>query len=565
MVKKIISIIIVLALVFAGGYYTCLQMIPENTQEVTGPIYSTKEVTRGDIKVGVNITGQLNVTNYGGSVSAPLIDDFDGTLKFQVEEMFVKENDEIKKGDPVLRLSCTNLSKLITEKHEMKDSINSEIQLALSQLGSKINQKISSVDEVNPQDGIVITATIDGRISDLSVKEGERVTSSDICRIVDDSKLKITFKVTENEYQLYKVGQKVLLSYNGYEGYYNGEIKEINSNAVPNDDKKSYIHTGIIEAENPGLIMPGVSVGISEMVNGEPSNTLTYSGMVDSYLNQTRIYTEMYSNDGNKSYLATNVEVKDNDVIKKGQAIVRIAGSDVAASIQNDINEINNKLLDLRKIDNEILQLQLFSERLLVTASTDGVISWIRYNVGDNFDVNSTDTYSAQIMDVYNCNEMSIYTQVSDLDINYVQQDAKVEVTVDALPGKNFEGKVNRIYQYTRDGKTVYQVEIGVTGDEGLRPGMNTNCFIDAGESLNTLLVPIEAVYEEDYKQMVEIIDDEGNVIAVEIEIGLMNDRYVEVLSGLEEGQKVITGSSQDLMPSQKVENNNSLLPSTNK
>ncbi len=40
-----------------------------------------------------------------------------------------------------------------------------------------------------------------------------------------------------------------------------------------------------------------------------------------------------------------------------------------------------------------------------------------------------------------------------------------------------------------------------------------------------------------------------------------MNDRFVEVLSGLEEGQQVVTGSSGDLMPSQTVDNNNSIIP----
>jgi multidrug efflux pump subunit AcrA (membrane-fusion protein) len=93
---------------------------------------------------------------------------------------------------------------------------------------------------------------------------------------------------------------------------------------------------------------------------------------------------------------------------------------------------------------------------------------------------------------------------------------------------------------------------------------MNTNCFVDSGESLDTLLVPIEAVFEENGKQKVEILVGENEVETVEIETGLMNDMYVEVLSGLEEGQLVVTGSTKDLMPSQSVPENDSFLPSTN-
>ncbi|MFA9424387.1 MAG: efflux RND transporter periplasmic adaptor subunit, partial [Sedimentibacter sp.] len=99
---------------------------------------------------------------------------------------------------------------------------------------------------------------------------------------------------------------------------------------------------------------------------------------------------------------------------------------------------------------------------------------------------------------------------------------------------------------------------------EGLRPGMNTNCFVDSGQAFDTLLVPIESVFEENGVQKVEILDAEGQAEVVEIETGLMNDMFVEVLSGLQEGQLVVTGSTNDLMPSQTVPENDSFLPSTN-
>ncbi len=201
----------------------------------------------------------------------------------------------------------------------------------------------------------------------------------------------------------------------------------------------------------------------------------------------------------------------------------------------------------------------------MVTAPMDGMVSYVNYRGGDTISATeSSDEWSLQLMDMYNTSEMNIYTTVSDLDVLYIKQDAPVSITVDALPGEEFKGQVKRLDQYTdRDGKTVYRVEISVEGKEGLRPGMNTNCFVDSGESLDTLLVPIEAVFEEDNKQKVEVLNESGEVEVVEIEVGLMNDKQVEVLSGLEEGQQVVTGSTKDLMPSQSVPENDSLLPTT--
>jgi len=196
------------------------------------------------------------------------------------------------------------------------------------------------------------------------------------------------------------------------------------------------------------------------------------------------------------------------------------------------------------------------------------MVAYVNYRVGDQITANEqSDQWSLMLMDVYNTDEMYIYTNASDLDVLYIAQDAPVIVTVDALPGETFDGKVMRLDSYTdyRTGETVYNVQIRVEGREGLRPGMNTNCFVDSGESLDTLLIPIEAVFEENGKQKVEILKEDNQVEVVEIETGLMNDMYVEVISGLEEGQLVVTGSTKDLMPSQSVPESDIILPGTNK
>ena len=90
---------------------------------------------------------------------------------------------------------------------------------------------------------------------------------------------------------------------------------------------------------------------------------------------------------------------------------------------------------------------------------------------------------------------------------------------------------------------------------------MQANCFVDAGESLDTLLVPIEAVFEQDGRSRVEILREDGTVEAVFVTVGLMNDKQVEILDGLEESQLVITGSTSDLLPSQQVNGTSSILP----
>ncbi|MFA9423699.1 MAG: hypothetical protein ACERLG_08975, partial [Sedimentibacter sp.] len=104
MYKRIIAIVFVVAVIFLGGYFTAKQLVPDSSQVSTGPRYSTKAVVKGDIKQGVNISGQLN-GNYGGSITAPKpegITDSNGmsvSVQYTVEEVLVEPNQMIKKGD----------------------------------------------------------------------------------------------------------------------------------------------------------------------------------------------------------------------------------------------------------------------------------------------------------------------------------------------------------------------------------------------------------------------------------------------------------------------------------
>jgi HlyD family secretion protein len=580
MYKKIISIAIVLGLVFFGGYLTAKWLIPKDTEASAGPRYSTKAVERGDIKQGVNLSGQLS-GNWGGSITAPRpegITDSNGmsvSVTYTVEEVFVEPNQMIKKGDNLVRLSAVNLGDILSELTDSIQKKQEDIQAKISNLEKILNKDVTDISQVNAYDGIVFRAPIRGRITELSVEEGEKVENFNIATIVDDSMVKISFKVNTYEFESLKEGQKVLLQYRkttehgsqlAFDGFYPGTIKKLNKNKVPNG--MTYVHTGTIEAENPGLVQPGMTVSIYTENNGIPVTALSYTGEVNSFVNEKKVTYSYLHGGENSNVIATEVYVSTNEFVEEGDLLVRIAGSDVTQLIQNDIDEITNAYKEIENIYRRIDKISELTSKLMVTAPTDGMVAYVNYRVGDQITANEqSDQWSLMLMDVYNTDEMYIYTNASDLDVLYIAQDAPVIVTVDALPGETFDGKVMRLDSYTdyRTGETVYNVQIRVEGREGLRPGMNTNCFVDSGESLDTLLIPIEAVFEENGKQKVEILKEDNQVEVVEIETGLMNDMYVEVLSGLEEGQLVVTGSTKDLMPSQSVPESDIILPGTNK
>lgn len=546
MFKKIIPILLILVLVFVGASYAMNELIPGSEEDgVNKIIYSTDPVIKGNINVGVNTSGQLNAS-YGGGIKVPEATDpeFHG-ISYIIEEFLVEEGDAMISDEPVIRLSSNDLVSKI-------DDLKIKLENKKDYLAQLLGIDVRDVETVNPYDGIVIIAPIDGRVTELKASEGEELEGL-IANIVNDSEIKISFKVMENEYSSLYEGQRILLKFPYFEGYYEGKITDLNPNSVPNDNTEfglSYVHWGEITALNPGLVQPNMNVSISTAISDDvklPKITLEEQGKVVAYGKEKKIYKSSISSD---EITVTEVLVNEMDYVEKGEAIVKLAGADVRLMIQEKLDEINEMKRSLFKAEE-------MKGSMTVLAPMDGVVSGFWRTQGE------TVSPGDWIGDIFNTENMRVWTQVDDIDVVYIKQDAPVSVTIDALPGDNFEGIVSRVSQSGKDSSGIikYSVDIEVSGSGELRPGMMAQCFIDAGESLDTLLVPIEAVFEDDGTPKVEILKEDETVEVITIETGLMNDRYVEILSGLEEGQLVITGSSSDLLPSEHIKDNNTFIP----
>jgi RND family efflux transporter MFP subunit len=213
---------------------------------------------------------------------------------------------------------------------------------------------------------------------------------------------------------------------------------------------------------------------------------------------------------------------------------------------------LEEELEKIMELEDKLRRLYSQLELLEIRAPMDGIVADINAQPG------RTVQMGEWLGSVYNVEDMQIWSQVDDVDVLLVKQGSPVKVTVDALPGKTFEGKVLHVATMGKDmsGITRFEVLISVKGSSELRPGMQAKAYIEAGSAKNVLLVPIEAVFEEDGKPSVEVMQPDGTTKVVRVELGLMNDRYAEIKSGLEEGQMVVTGSSADVLPGQKIKTN---------
>lgn len=137
-----------------------------------------------------------------------------------------------------------------------------------------------------------------------------------------------------------------------------------------------------------------------------------------------------------------------------------------------------------------------------------------------------------------------VEAEVYESDLARIEVGQRAEVTLAYLPGKTFAGRVSFIYPFlegaTRTG--TIRVELANPG-LSLKPDMYAN--VDLGEEMGErLVVPEEAVLYAGPRRLVFLDLGEGRLRPQEVEVGVETDGYYEVLSGLQEGDVVVTSGN---------------------
>ena len=197
------------------------------------------------------------------------------------------------------------------------------------------------------------------------------------------------------------------------------------------------------------------------------------------------------------------------------------------------------------------------------------------------------------IMIVADLTEMEAQVNVDENDIVNVQLGQEAEIKVDALFGETLKGTVYEISntantdaQGTTSQKTEFEVKIAISGEiSKLRPGMTASADVSTMTKNDVIGVPIQSVavrtidqltlegeevseaeerFTADDDGFVEIIfcvEEDGRVVAKQVETGIQSDDMIEIISGVEEDEEVVTGSyraiSSDLGNGDEVVVNN--------
>ena len=260
-----------------------------------------------------------------------------------------------------------------------------------------------------------------------------------------------------------------------------------------------------------------------------------------------------------------NVEV--GDFVSAGQVLAemdRVQLDQAGLKLRNDETELARvkQLLGeggISQSDYEALELAFnvskssydnLLENTILRAPTGGVVSARNYDRGDLY------AMSLPIYTVQQITPVKLLVPISETDYTRVKRGDKVSVSVDALPGKTFTGSIVRLYP-TMDAAThTFNAEVRVPNtDRQLRPGMYARVRVDFGSS-NSIVVPDAAVLKQQGSgQRVVYVLGEGDTVSIRmVTPGRHFGTNYEILSGLEEGEQVLTGGHTNLKSGDKVE-----------
>jgi macrolide-specific efflux system membrane fusion protein len=153
------------------------------------------------------------------------------------------------------------------------------------------------------------------------------------------------------------------------------------------------------------------------------------------------------------------------------------------------------------------------------------------------------------LLTVADLSTLIVKADLNQIDVAKVKLGQKVAVTLDALPGKNYEGTITKIAPASITPKDkqvdVFPVEATLTkSDMAIKPGMTADVRIHIEKKEHVISLPIEAVVKENGKQFVTKVTpaEKGKqkTDKVEVAVGARNDREIEIASGIKEGDKVM-------------------------
>jgi HlyD family secretion protein len=151
-----------------------------------------------------------------------------------------------------------------------------------------------------------------------------------------------------------------------------------------------------------------------------------------------------------------------------------------------------------------------------------------------------------EVMSIPSASEMAVDTKIHETNIDKISVGQRTRITVDAMPDKAFYGSVLKISPLpdpaaflSNPDMKVYSTDVSLESSETLRPGMSAKVEVVIAQLKNILAVPVQCISNRSGKKVCFVHTRSGSE-EKEVKTGPYNDKFIQVLEGLNEGDKVL-------------------------
>ena len=410
------------------------------------------------------------------------------------------------------------------------DSSDVEGDLESAQLS--VSQAQRSYDDA--ADARNVRTKIGGEVSSFAVAAGDAVQAGQtVATVRDTSVMLLAVDFPAAEAQSFAVGQAAQVMPDTTFEVLNGTIRSV-SGADPSGDASLMTCTVTIAVPNAGSLTTAQAA--VAQVNG-------VSSLNSAHFAYQREETVVAAASGTVSELC----VREGSTVRQNDVLLRITGKDLDKQAQNAADNLRSAELRMSSAERNI-------SHYTIDAPISGTIVDKKVKAGDKLSAN--DTAMQNLCTIYDMSYLEMKLNVDELKIRSLEVGQEVEITADAVPGETYKGVISSVLVAgtTANGSTSYPVTVRIDDMGELLPGMNATAKITTASVKNVLALPNAALVRGSYVLVTKDSPSAANAetsmtapdgyVYVKVATGISDDDYIEVKSGLQEGDTIAYDNS---------------------
>lgn len=493
--------LIVLVLALTVGWFVLRPIFTAKGQIDTG--YRDFTAERRDLTVSVSGSGALQPADSYNIIAL---------VKGDILSADFEEGDYVEKDDLLFQIDPADARRSIEQA-----------ELSLRSAGLSYENIVDSLDGLAPKAGAA------GRVARLYVEEGDEVTAGMLlAEIRDSDRMVLSLPFHQSDAAGLTAGMAAQVTMADTGELLAGTVTKVSGTA---EAGVGGVLTCTVEitVQNPGGLTGGAAATATvgsvscagRGVFAEGSSSMVYAGAAGT---------------------VGAVYAREGQWVERDAALLTI-DSDSAR------RQMESASISLRASELSLENARDILDNYTIKAPISGTVVEKNYKTGDTLD----NTSAGAMAVIYDMSCLTLTLNIDELYIRDIQVGQTVRIQADAVPGQTFTGSIDRIgiNGNVLSGVTSYPVRVVLDDYGDLLPGMNVTAEIILEEAQDVLTVPVSAVQRGNTVLVADpesTGDPEKGVPAgyrqAEVEVGRSDDDYIEIKSGLTEGDRVAVSTA---------------------